>query len=133
MSSTIQFTLGNNTSATLTTKTEKDKDIKDHGHELNNIELPPIPPWNINQMDDIDITVTAGGHDGKITLAFLLTDSQDKRKIATVECTNLKNPEKHGVLKCSQLSGYHITARGFRNIGDETRLIIVNVYDENCT
>ncbi len=130
MSSDIQFDMYNYTNYTLITQSTGEKHIDDDGAALNDLQLPPITTKETTDFKSATITVSTGPHNGEITVSFLLDDSKDSERIAYVVCTNLKNPEKQGVLKCYTNNGYNASAVGQRNIGGEVRLITIKISQE---
>ena len=128
MSSKIVYQFYNYSASTiLSTQVIGDKHIENNGDSLNNITLPPVKRANSDDYVSSTITVTTGDHDGSLTLNFYDVNSPTST-CATLECTDLKNPEEPGVLKCSANHDFILKAAGYRSVNN-ARLIKVTLKD----
>lgn len=127
MSSKVVFHIFNNTKLTLVTQTTGDEHIENNGDGLNGLTLDPVPAGNEDDYFSAAITVTTGDHNGSITLNFL-NPANANQQIASLRCTNLKNPETEGVLIPVSNAGYELKPVGYRSVNN-ARLIEINIIE----
>ncbi|OED44667.1 hypothetical protein ACH42_06930 [Endozoicomonas sp. (ex Bugula neritina AB1)] len=129
MSSKVEFTVANYTTDELMTHISSQTHLENSGEEINGKLLLPLDKGDTDNIPGATITVTTGDHDGSVTLDFLVP-SQSNQKVATLRCTDLKNPENDGVLIPTTNAGYTLDAVGFRDVNDKRLITITLNYQE---
>ena len=129
MSSKIVYNIYNYTNLTLTTQTQGDKHIENNADGLNGQTLTPLVSGDSDDYVTATITVTTGDHDGALTLNFLEVDDQSGLQIASLRCTDLKNPENPGVLIPQTNSEFRLQAQGYRSVNNAR---LIKIYLSNA-